>query len=366
MKNILYLLSAVALLALASCADDDVLLTVPVAQVNSAGSWTDIRDGHTYGVVRIGDQEWMTENLSYYIPTGTAGGCFTWNEHENDYHLEDVTFDPDTVQVILTAEDYAEAYEATVADPAHDWKAEDNVTQDQLRLFLTNYFDLYGEEAFTNTMAYYPNFHAALLESLAARRESMLGDVLASMEANCRAIVEKHRDRAEANNGGYSNTYGYLYSLDGARAAVPTTGGWRLPTDADWLQLEASLGMSAGERQQMNAWRGAGAGTMLTLGGASGFNALYGGCNAYLRTNEYQYIRLGQCGYFWSDDESTTKEEQEVTGDDGETSIETFIYRIGVVRQVAAYSNAIWRGTTRTDNKYRTITYSVRLVRDAK
>lgn len=349
--------------ALSSCSSEEELLTSPVVPVSSAGTWTDVRDGKTYEVVRIGQQEWLAENLAYYLPTGTAGGCFTWGEKEGDYTLEDITFNPDTVQVALTDSVYALAYEATVADPSHDWQAEDKVTPATLRSFLSDYYALYGQEAFTQVMEYYPHFHAALLQALDTYREEARALIIGEMAASREAIVLNHRDKAEKANGGYSGQYGYLYSLDGARAAVPAEGGWRLPSDADWKTLEANLGLSVEEQDALNAWRGDGAGTMLRQGGAAGFEALFGGCNAYLRTNETQYIRKGQCAYFWTNDESTTEEEQEVTGDDGSTSVETFIYRMGLIRQLAIYSPAIWRGTTRTDNINRTVNYSVRLVR---
>lgn len=351
-------------LLLCSCSEDDLLITAPVASVEKAGTWVDQRDGHEYGVVRIGQQEWITENLAYYLPTGTAGGCFTWDEKEGDYKLEDVTFDPDTVQIVITDVDYADVYASVVNDGRHDWLVEDNVTNATLEGFLTNYFSLYGQEAFTTTMAYFPHFHEALVAALDERRNALRGEQLAALEEKCRAIAIVHRDKAEASNGGYARRYGYLYSLDGARAAVPEEGGWRLPTDDDWMALEASLGLTPADQQALNAWRGAGAGTLLLPGGAAGFNALFGGCNAYQRTNERQYIRQGQCAYFWADYETTTSEEQEVSGDNGETSVETFIYRIGMLRQLAVYSDAIWRGTTRVDNIHRTMNYSVRLVRD--
>lgn len=351
--------------AVAACESDEVLITAPAASVAPAGTWVDLRDGHTYGVVRIGNQEWLTENLAYYLPTGTAGGCFTWDEKEGDYKLEDVSFDPDTVQIVITDEDYAEVYANVINDPRHDWLVEDNVTNATLEGFLTSYFSLYGQEAFTTTMAYFPHFHAALVAALDERRDALRGEQLAALEAKCRAIALNHRDKAESGNGGYSQRYGYLYSLDGARAAVPAEGGWRLPTDADWKTLEASLGLSVEEQNTLNAWRGPGAATLALPGGAAGLNVLFGGCNAYLRNNERQYIRQGQCAYFWADDETTTSEEQEVTTD-GESSYETFIYRIGTIRQFAIYSNAIWRGTTRIDNVHRTVNYSVRLVRDRK
>lgn len=348
----------------ASCSSDEILLQEPTVSVSDAGTWTDIRDGHVYRVVRIGQQEWLAENLAYYLPTGTAGGSFTWGEKENDYKLENVTFLPDTLQVEITDSIYGMVYESVVADPAHDWQAESGVSTEQLREFFVNYYSLYGQEAFTSTMAYYAAFHQVLTAALEAKRESMRGEVVAAKTEKIQQMVTRHRDAAETANGGYSATYGYLYSLDGARAAVPEEGDWRLPTDADWQQLEGALGMSPEDQQLMNAWRGEGAGTMLLPGGKAGFDVLFGGCNAYLHTNELQYIRKGQCAYFWTDDETTTSEEQEVEGEGGETSVETFVYRIGTIRQLAAYSRGIWRGTTRTDNNYRHMTYSVRLVRN--
>lgn len=363
MKHFFTIITALAAaVSFCGCESEDLLITAPASSVEKAGTWVDQRDGHEYGVVRVGNQEWLTENLAYYLPTGTAGGCFTWGEAENDYKFEDVSFDPDTVQIVITDDDYREVYASVVNDPAHDWLVEDNVPNSTLNSFLDNYFSLYGQEAFTTTMAYFPKFHAALTAALDARRDALRGEQLAALEEKCRKIALSHRDKAEASNGGYSQRYGYLYSLDGARAAVPAEGGWRLPTDADWMQLEASLGMTADDQQTLNAWRGAGAGDLLK----DAFATTYAGCNAYLRTNERQYIRQGQCAYYWTDYETTTSEEQEVSGDDGETSVETFIYRVGIVRQLAIYSNAIWRGTTRTDNLNRNVTYSVRLVRDAR
>lgn len=354
------------LLALASCAADEDIITAPRLQPQQVQPWTDLRDGHQYGVMRIGQQEWLTENLAYALPTGTAGGCFTWGEKEGDYKLEDVSFQPDTVRVVLTDSLYRLAYEACVADPAHDWAAEDNVSPATLRSYLDNYLALYGQEAFTDVMAYYPRFHAALLAALDHWRAEGRQQVLDAMQARCDSIVRNHRNRAEAEGGGYARQYGLLYSLDGARAAVPKEGGWRLPSDADWKQLEAALGLSAAEQERINAWRGAGAADLLKEEGSTGFNARMAGCNAYLRNNEAQYIRLGQCAYWWADDEFTSSEEQEVIGDDGKATVETLIFREGIVRQIAIYSNAIWRGTTRTDNVYRTTNYSVRLVRDVK
>lgn len=369
MKHLFQIITALSLAAFLGCSDDADLIAEPLVPVSDAGTWVDTRDGHEYGVVRIGQQEWITENLAYYLPTGTAGGCFTWDEKEGDYLIDDVTFDPDTVQIILTDDDYREVYTSVVESPSHDWLVEDNINNATLLNFLASYLSLYGQQAFTDVMAYYPNFHAVLTAALDAHRETLRSGQLAIIEERCRNTVITHRDKAEAANGGYSQRYGYLYSLDGARAAVPSEGGWRLPTDDDWMQLEAAMGLTTDDQQTLNAWRGHGAGDVLKrlfyrAKPASSGGELFAGCNAYLRTNERQYIRQGQCAYFWVDYETKTSEEQEVAGEGGETSFETFIYRLGMVRQLAIYSDAIWRGTTRTDNIYRNTTYSVRLVRD--
>ena len=47
-----------------SCSDDDKL---PDVRPAAKGEYTDVRDGNTYGWVRIGDLEWMTENLKYQV-----------------------------------------------------------------------------------------------------------------------------------------------------------------------------------------------------------------------------------------------------------------------------------------------------------
>ena len=48
-----------------SCNDDDSLPTILPSE---RGTFTDERDGKIYGWVRIGDLDWMTENLNYGTP----------------------------------------------------------------------------------------------------------------------------------------------------------------------------------------------------------------------------------------------------------------------------------------------------------
>jgi len=77
--------------------------------------------------------------------------------------------------------------------------------------------------------------------------------------------------------------HGRLYDWEAARRACPA--GWRLPTNADWLNLEAAVGENAG--------------TKLKLGGSSGFDAKMSG----LRLDD-RFEFLGQVAVFWSADES--------------------------------------------------------------
>ena len=51
--------------ALVACSDDDKL---PNVQPDAQGTFTDERDGNAYGWIRIGDLEWMTENLKSGTP----------------------------------------------------------------------------------------------------------------------------------------------------------------------------------------------------------------------------------------------------------------------------------------------------------
>lgn len=64
MKKIIIALFVCCSAVFCSCSDDDKL---PVIRPAQKGEFTDDRDGNTYGWVRIGDLEWMTENLKYQV-----------------------------------------------------------------------------------------------------------------------------------------------------------------------------------------------------------------------------------------------------------------------------------------------------------
>ena len=162
-------------------------------------------------------------------------------------------------------------------------------------------------------------------------------------------------ENADRENGNYSGTYGYLYSLEGALAALPEEGGWRLPTEEDWEKLERHLGMAESDVARENDWRGTTEGALLKEGEHGiGFNALFAGGKMYTPSYSKWYdansfSREGQNAYFWT----------------SEKIAETDSTYLGVIRSVAIFNDQILRTTTRLENEDGHPTmFSVRLVKD--
>ena len=327
----------------AGCSDDDNL-SRDLSGVKQLDDYVDARDSKAYRCVQIGDQVWMVDNLEYFLPEGSGGGCYTWGQNAID--LKNIVVDKLNFIII---------YKGVVNDPDHNWMKEIRVPNFQLEMMLSYYTQgMYTQEKFLETLSYYKPFHELLVQRLDEYKETTKG-----------VLAVNSRDEAERKNGNYSQTYGYLYSLEGARKAVPE--GWRLPTDADWKKLEVALGVPQNELDEVNQWRGEGCGDLLKLNGETRFEAKMAGCNAYTASG-YQWIRFDECAYFWADEErlveqsvgSTDKEELE-EGAGAQTVIKE-----GIVRQLSIFSNRIWRGTTRLQNTEREVVYSVRCVRDAR
>jgi uncharacterized protein (TIGR02145 family) len=90
-------------------------------------------------------------------------------------------------------------------------------------------------------------------------------------------------------------TDGRLYTFTAAAQACPT--GWHLPSDDEWKTLETTLGMAA---DQLNidgetTARGTNQGTLIKVGGFSGFDAKLAG----YATGTSFYL-LGTDGFFWT------------------------------------------------------------------
>lgn len=90
--------------------------------------------------------------------------------------------------------------------------------------------------------------------------------------------------------------YGALYSWNNAKEFAPD--GWRLPTDADWQQLEREIGINKDIVNQIG-WRGEKNEVKQLKGtGLSGFNIAFGGW----RTDYGEFKFQGQHANFWCAD----------------------------------------------------------------
>lgn len=102
------------------------------------------------------------------------------------------------------------------------------------------------------------------------------------------------------------DTYGRLYTWDVAMNGSVTEEsqgicpcGWHIPSDEEFKELEMHLGMTRGEADMVNFWRGAGVGTSLITGGSSGYDALLSG----RRTSAGTYNLISFYEYMWTSSE---------------------------------------------------------------
>lgn len=91
-------------------------------------------------------------------------------------------------------------------------------------------------------------------------------------------------------------TYGALYSWRMATTLAPP--GWHLPTDADWQELEKTIGIHWDSVQTIG-WRGNNnEANLLKANGTTGFNVLFGGW----RTDYGEFRFQEQHANFWCAD----------------------------------------------------------------
>ena len=328
MKKIVMLL--VGIVICCACNDEEKsVATFDPSVIQPAETFIDPRDGHEYPCIQVGNQIWMCENLAYQLPHGAFGGCYTWDE-------KPVSF------ASLEAEVPNEIFKSEVNRVKEEHLAElPGMEPMFVEIFLEN-LDHGSTQA--DVLKLYKNATPTFYDLFEPVYQTLLNEAI---KAAIIPFATEHIALAEKMNGNYSKEYGFLYTWIGAQIAIPE--GWHLPSDEEWLALEMALGISSSEAMKKNEWRGEKAGELLNEGGSTGFNIKFAGANVYEPSREMNYTRKNISSYFWT---RTT----EALNDS---------INLAIIRSTAAYTDKIWRGTSRISNHYNVL-YSVRCVRDAK
>ena len=312
MKKIIFVILSIVIWY--ACADDDP--GVPVISGVTYSNFIDERDGSEYKCFTINGQTWMAENLHYRPPYGSWQGCYSFREKQMD--STDLFAAPEKfIEVVQKALE-----DGIIVEPEGSW----------LSIRLASVGVYYDVKYFVQMYTGFPEVY-----------EYMLGVQKELEQESKDHVASNFLAEAETLNGGYKDHYGFLYSLEGAKLAVPE--GWALPTDEDWKKLEASLGMEAGELDKMEQWRGNQVGILLKEGEQGmGFNARMGGGRLYGALGHGTiFKKRDAAAYFWTSTE-------EMRGDSTQ---------VAIIRKLFYNVDQVYRGTSSVSQA----AYSVRCIK---
>ena len=296
-----------------SCDDSKDLYTIPDVEVVE-GEFVDARDQQVYKTIKIGQQEWLAENLRYRLPKGPLDGCYTFGE---------VNITASSVQP--TRAQFTDSINRAIANK--EIVEIEGLTEMQQPTFLIPYYLSFGVGVATviAQFSHYPDV-AKVFDRIMTNFSTTKTIELA---VNNLTIYENR-------NQNYSKEYGFLYTYNGALKAVPE--GWRLPTDEDWKILEKNVGISEAELEKLDDWRGQVANKFLANTSESiGFDAKLGGGRVYgqfLYGTPYANRQIN--GYYWS---STLHQANDST-------------TYPITRNFALYNKGVWRGTAKREAAY--------------
>lgn len=331
MRRIYYIIAFLFAGACWLACDDDDERIISKPDGITYGEATD-QDGNVYKTLTLGKQTWLAENFRYRLKDGALDGCATYGE---DFiaNLADITSDVAATYRKYNSRLLPYLYHniQKAGDEGKLLTSPDNPSTDRTA-WLISYIKSYN-------MPYILQVQGAAFEPIAETLMQIWEESIATL---CKTDYT------------YANEFGYLYSYEGAQKAVEEGApeGFRLPTDADWMEFEKNLGMLSDELEFIDTWRGEGIGELLKSGeGGIGFDVRYGGASAYtlstLQTS--RYVKRNEGAYFWCSDQF----------------IESDSIQNGILRNISIYESGIHRMSTRIIGNANTVqpSYSIRLVK---